>query len=38
MEGPLVQIMILPWNASTSTRKNMEPMMIDIINLERQFR
>jgi hypothetical protein len=38
MGGPLVQIMTLPWNATASTRKNMEPMVIDIMNLERQFR
>jgi hypothetical protein len=33
MGGPLEQIMILPWNATASTRKNMEPMIIDIMNL-----
>jgi hypothetical protein len=38
MGGPLVQIMILSWNATASTPKNMECMMIDIMNLGRQFR
>jgi hypothetical protein len=33
MGGPLVQIMTLLWNATASTRKNMEPMIIDIMNL-----
>jgi hypothetical protein len=33
MGGPLVQIMTLPRNAAASIRKNMEPMMIDIMNL-----
>jgi hypothetical protein len=37
MGGPLVQIMILPWNVATSTHKNMESMMTDIMNFERQF-
>jgi hypothetical protein len=38
MGGPFVQILTLPCNATARTRKNMEPMMIDIMNLERQFR
>jgi hypothetical protein len=33
MGGPLVQIMTQPGNATASTRKNMEPMIIDIMNL-----
>jgi hypothetical protein len=35
MGGPLVQMMtlLLVWNATASTRKNMELMLIDIMNL-----
>jgi hypothetical protein len=33
MGEPLVQIITLPWNAPASTHKNMEPIMIDIMNL-----
>jgi hypothetical protein len=33
MGEPLVQIITLPWNATASTRNNMEPIMIDIMNL-----
>jgi hypothetical protein len=33
MGEPLVQIITLPWNVLASTHKNMEPIMIDIMNL-----
>jgi hypothetical protein len=33
MGEPLVQIITLPWNAAANTCKNMEPIMIDIMNL-----